>query len=322
MAKKVFYTYNSETDDYERYFPTPRDYLRRLGRWGGAALLIAGLTYILAFYIFDSPTEKNLRRENRELKKEYSLLGQRLENSLKVMEDIRRRDDNFYRVMMRMDPVGDTRRYAGLDNEERYRRLRDMEDASIVEEVTRNMDLLDREIYSQSKSFDELRENAISSRERIAHTPQIMPIASGDYSIASGFGYRRDPVYGVVRFHEGIDLAAKSGTPVYASADGTVFSAESSGNEGNIVEIDHGHDYLTRYTHLGQIAVKEGEKVKRGTLLGRIGISGRSNGPHLHYEVRYKEEPQNPVNYCFMELTPEEYKAILRTADNSGYVME
>lgn len=322
MAKKVFYTYNSETDDYERYYPTLRDRLITLAKRLGTIATISLLTYIAAFYIFNSPTEANLRRENKDLKKEYSILAQRLDKSLKVMEDIHRRDNNFYRVMMQMDPVGDTRRYAGLDNEERYRKMRGMEDASIVEEVGRNMNLLEHEIYSQSKSFDELRDKATSSRDRISHTPQIMPIATGEYTIASGFGYRRDPVYGVVRFHNGIDLAAKNGTTVHASADGKVLSASNAGKEGNVVVIDHGHDYLTRYTHLGQMAVGEGAEVKRGMPVGRIGISGHSSVPHLHYEVIYKGEPQNPVNYCFMELTPEEYRAIVRTADNSGYVMD
>lgn len=322
MPKRVFYTYNSETDDYERYYPTMRDRLRRLGTGVLKAAIYGGLVYLAAFYIFDSPTEANLRKENCELKKEYALLGKRLNSALGVMEDIRNRDDNFYRVMMQMEPIEETRRYAGLANGEQYKRFREMDDASIVGEVMRNMDLLDREIYTQSKSFDELKSNALKNREQALHTPQILPLPPGSFTIASGFGYRRDPVYGTMKFHDGLDLAAPSGTVVRSTAKGKVVRASQDRKEGLIAVVDHGNGYQSSYAHLGQLTVKEGEEVDRGSQLGKVGISNSANGAFIHYSVNYHGEPQNPADYCFMELDPEQYQAFVKAAGNSGFVME
>lgn len=320
--RRVFYTYNTETDDFERYYPTVGERLKQIGSRLGLGLAIGAVFYFVAFYMFDSPTEANLREENRELKEQYAVLNHRLDVSLNVMEDIRKRDDNFYRVMMQMDPVGDTRRYAGLDNEEKYRELRKMSDASIVEEVSRNMDLLERELYSQSKSFDELRSQAVAGKVRMAHIPQIIPLDYSGATIASGFGYRRKPGYGVMRFHSGIDFAAKPGTPVLATADGTVKDAGQDSQNGNYIVLDHGYEYHTRYNHLSQINVKAGDRVKRGDQIGKVGNSGRSMGPHLHYEVQFKGEPQNPVDFFFMDLSADDYQKMIQTADNNGYVMD
>ncbi len=320
--RRVFYTYNTETDDFERYYPTVGERLKQIGSRLGLGIAIGIVFYFCAFYLFDSPTETNLREENRELKERYAVLNRRLDVSLRVMEDIRKRDDNFYRVMMQMDPVGDTRRYAGLDNEEKYQELRKMSDASIVEEVNRNMDLLERELYSQSKSFDELRSQAVAAKVRMAHVPQIIPLDYSTATIASGFGYRRKPGYGVMKFHSGMDFAAKPGTPVLATADGTVKDAGQDSQNGNHISIDHGYEYQTEYNHLSQISVKPGDRVKRGDQIGKVGSTGRSLGPHLHYEVLFKGEPQNPVDFFFMDLSADEYKKMIQTADNNGYVMD
>lgn len=320
--RKVFYTYNSETDDFERYYPTPRERLRTLALRLGTGILMGGVLYLAAFYLFDSPTEANLRNENRELKERYSVLSRRLDVSLSVMEDIRKRDDNFYRVMMQMDPVGDTRRFEGLDNQEKYNSIRRITDASIVEEVTRNIDLLDREIYAQSRSFDELKKQVQSAKVQMAHVPQSVPLAPDNFTIASGFGYRRKPGYGVMMFHNGIDLAAKAGTTVKATADGAVAMVGRDAHSGNFVVIDHGYEYTTRYNHLSQISVAEGDQVKRGEVIGKVGNTGRSTGPHLHYEVHFKNEPQNPVDFFFADLTPQQFREMTKTAENSGYVMD
>ena len=140
--------------------------------------------------------------------------------------------------------------------------------------------------------------------------------------MASGYGYRLDPIYGTSKFHEGLDFAADKGTPVYATADGTVVMAGWQSGYGNLVEISHGYNYVTRYAHLSKIIATEGEKVKRGDLIGEVGNTGKSTGNHLHYEVRYNGAPQNPINYYFMDITPEEYDELLRSAENAGHVMD
>ena len=322
MKRKVYYIYNPETDDFERVFPSI------VGRiWRGLLFLLASiatgaLMLLLYFYLFDAPTEENLRKENIQLRSQYNILNRRLDNSLKVMEDIRNRDDNFYRVMMQMDPMSLGQRYAGLDNEKRYQELQRMPDAGLVKLLTQRLDLFDRQIYAQSLSFDQLRASAAEQKDKLSHIPSVMPIDVKDYTMSSGYGYRRDPIYGTTKFHAGLDFAAQMGTPVFATADGVVTDAGRRGGYGNCIDISHGYNYTTRYGHLSQILVEPGKQVKRGELIGKVGSTGKSTGPHLHYEVRFKDEPQNPVNYYFMDLSPEEYSEMIRMAENAGHVMD
>ena len=286
------------------------------------AIFIAMVMFFIVFYCFDSPTEENLRAENSQLRSQYSILNRRLENSLKVMARIQDRDDNFYRVMMQMDPMNSTQRMAGLDNENRYQELKKLSDSKLVTQLTQNMDLLDRQLYAQMQSFEQLRVALSQQKDKIAHIPSVLPINIADYTMSSGYGYRRDPIYGTTKFHEGLDFAAAIGTPVFATANGVVSIAKRTAGYGNCIDIDHGFNYMSRYAHLNDILVKEGDKVTRGQLIGKVGSTGKSTGPHLHYEVRFKGEAQNPVNYYFMDLTPEEYSDMIQMAENAGHVMD
>ena len=322
MAKKVFYCYNPETDNFERYYPSMRDRLMTFSRYLLAGAAIGALFAVGFYYLTGGPTENALRHENSELRSKYNVLSRRLDNSLKVMDNIKNRDDNFYRVMMQMEPLARSRRYAGLDNSSRYADIASLSDAALVTRVTQQMDLLDRQLYAQSLSFDQLKGGALEQKDKLAHIPSVLPINIKDFTMSSGYGYRRDPVYGAQRFHEGLDFAAPSGTEVYATADGIVEIADRKGGYGNMIDITHGYNYLTRYAHLSKIIVSEGDEVKRGQLIGYVGSTGKSTGPHLHYEVRFKDEPQNPVNYYFMDLTPEEYADMIQLAENAGHVMD
>lgn len=297
----------------------------RLASWlrhGLSGVVIGVALFLIVFYFFDSPTEENLRIENSQLRTQLGILNRRLDNSLKIMEHIQDRDDNFYRVMMQMDPMSRSQRLAGLDNENRYKELRRLNDADLVTKLTQSMDLFERQLFSQVQSFDQLRLTLGQQKDKLAHIPSVLPINVKDYTMSSGYGYRRDPIYGSTKFHEGLDFAASTGTPVFATADGTVEIARRQAGYGNCIDLNHGFNYLSRYAHLSQILVKEGENVKRGQLIGRVGSTGKSTGPHLHYEVRFKDEPQNPVNYYFMDLTPEEYADMIQLAENAGHVMD
>lgn len=286
------------------------------------AVVLAAVLFFVVFYCFDSPTEENLRAENAELKAQYGILNRRLDNTLKVMDRIRDRDDNFYRVMMQMDPMSPLQRHSGLDNEARYRELQQLSDAGLVTYLTQRMDLLERQLFAQVQSFDQLRDAVGKQKDKLSHIPSVLPIKVEDYTMSSGYGYRRDPIYGSSKFHEGLDFSASIGTPVYATADGEITVAKREAGYGNCIDIDHGYNYLTRYAHLSEILVKEGSQVKRGQMIGKVGSTGKSTGPHLHYEVRFKGEAQNPVNYYFMDLTPEEYVEMIQMADNAGHVMD
>lgn len=320
--KQILYRYNPDTDNFERHYPTLRTRLASIGRYLSVGAAIGLGLYVLLFYAFDAPTERNLKQENAKLKSQYAILEKRLDNSIKVMDDIRHRDDNFYRVMMQMDPLSSKERYSGLENDKNYNNLSKLGDAELVGRMNRSMDLLEHQLYSQSLSFDQLREAAGTQKEKMASIPSVLPINIKDYTMSSGYGYRRDPIYGTAKFHEGLDFAAATGTPVFATADGIVEVADRKHAYGNCIDIDHGYNYLTRYAHLSQILVKPGQKVKRGEIIGKVGSTGKSTGSHLHYEVRFKGEPQNPVNYYFMDLSPEEYVAMIQLAENSGHVMD
>ncbi|MDE6242494.1 MAG: M23 family metallopeptidase, partial [Muribaculaceae bacterium] len=287
--------------------------------WGAA---VWGVVFLIAFLFYGFGNKTYLEKENGELKQQYVVMQKRLSKALSVMEDNRAPDDNFYRVMMQMEPVKMSQRYAGLGQNSDLTSLSRLSDARLLSELDMNMNLLERQLYAQSRSFDELRSEAFSQREKISHIPGIMPINVTDYTVSSGYGMRKDPVYGTTAFHAGLDFAALSGTPVYATADGVVKAAERAGGYGNKIDIDHGFNYLTRYGHLSKIDVVPGQRVMRGDKIGEVGSTGKSTGPHLHYEVRFKDEPQNPVNYYFFDVTPAEYQAMINAAENAGHVMD
>ncbi len=320
--KRVLYRYNPDTDNFERHYPTLKSRLVSLGKYVAVGSAIGIGLYVMLLYIFDGPSERNLKKENSQLKSQYAILEKRLDNSMKVMEDIRNRDDNFYRVMMQMDPLSSKERFSGLENDTKYEVIGHLNDAELISRMNRSMDLLEHQIYSQSVSFDQLREAAGKQKEKIARIPSVLPINIKDYTMSSGYGYRRDPIYGTAKFHEGLDFAAATGTPVFATADAVVEVAERKDAYGNCIDLNHGYNYMTRYAHLSQILVKQGQHVKRGEMIGKVGSTGKSTGSHLHYEVRFKGEPQNPVHYYFMDLTPQQYLDMIQLAENSGHVMD
>ncbi|MDE6272383.1 MAG: M23 family metallopeptidase [Muribaculaceae bacterium] len=322
MEKKALYTYNPETDDFERYYPSIKDRLRSVMIYGGLSLLFGGAIFVGVYFGLADRSEVRLREENARLRSKYTVLEHRVETSMKVMDKIRNRDDNFYRVMMQMDPMSLSRRYAGFDFESNYEALSTLSDKALVERLTSKLDLLDRQLYSQSQSFDQLRSSASDQEEKMNHIPGILPIHESQASLSGGFGLRRDPLQGERKFHSGLDFQVDEGTPIIATANGTVTTAGRQGNYGNIIELSHGYNYVTRYAHLSRIAVEEGTEVKRGDVIGYAGSTGKSTAPHLHYEVRFKGEAQNPVNYFFLDLTPQQYGEMLQSADDAGQVLD
>lgn len=322
MGKTKLYTYNPETDNFERFYPSIKSRLLSGVKIGGMAIIIALIIFLLVFYAFDSPTEENLRHENELLRTQYSNLTRRLETSLKVIDRLKDRDENFYRVMMQLEPLNQSQRLSGLENEGRYRELERLGDAALIKQVTQRLDLMERQLFAQVQSFDQLKDALLEEKEKVNHVPAIIPVDKKVFSLASGYGVRKDPIMNRSKFHEGVDITASSGTPVLATGDGTVEISEKRSGEGNFIQIDHGYEYTTRYSHLSELSVKAGDKVKRGEVIGKIGSSGISSGPHLHYEVRYKGETQNPINFMFMDFSPEEFTEIIQRSENAGYVME
>lgn len=323
MSQKVFYRYNSSTERYERVYPSRQARVNALLRQSLVGIIVAAVVFALCYSFLELPREKELRKRAELTEQRLEMLNRRSDEVIAVMEDLAARDNNFYRVMMQAEPISAGQRYAGLERQRNYNAIDSMADSELLNLTSKKLDRLDQMVYTQSKSYDFLVGQISSQKDRIAHIPAIQPISEKYLrAMASGYGYRRDPIYGTTKFHEGMDFSSPVGTPVYATGDGTVTHASWQSAYGNLVEINHGYNYTTRYAHLSQIAVKPGQAVKRGDLIGKVGNTGKSTGSHLHYEVRFRGQPQNPVNYYFYDLTPEEYDRMIREAENAGHVMD
>lgn len=321
--RKVYYIYNPKTRTYDRIYPTIRQrmvsYLRSLVFGIG----IGAGSFLLLLFIFGSPSEKNLLTENSRLQAQYNILSRRLDEALHVMQRLQKRDDNLYRVIMQANPVTDALRTASYGKTNRYEEWMDMANSKLVVNTTQKMDLLARQVYIQSKSFDEVVELCKQHDEMLASIPAIQPVANKNLKqTASGYGTRIDPIYKTVKFHEGMDFSANVGTPVYVTGNGKVTQAGWDGLYGNSITIDHGFGYVTRYAHLSKIKVRRGQKVIRGEVIGEVGSTGKSTGPHLHYEVHVKGKVVNPVNYYFMDLSADDYDRMVEMAANHGNVYD
>ena len=321
--RKVYYIYNTETNTYERVYPTFRQRVLHILKRLCVGMGFGAGSFILLIWIFGSPSENQLRIENSRLLAQYNVLSRRLDEALGVMQGIQQRDDNLYRVVLQADPVADAVRKAGYGGTNRYEDLMDLANANLVVNTTQKMDMLNRQLYIQSKSFDEVVELFKGQDEMLQSIPAIQPVANKDLKrTASGYGMRIDPIYKTAKFHAGMDFSANTGTPVYATGNGRVKKAGWQSGYGKIIIVDHGFGYETWYAHLNKYNVRVGQKVIRGEVIGEVGNTGKSTGPHLHYEVHLKGKVMNPVNYYFMDLSAEEYDKMIELAANQGKVFD
>lgn len=321
--RKVYYIYNPKTRTYDRIYPTVRQRALSILRRLFVGMGLGAGSFIILIFIFGSPSEKELRIENSRLLAQYNVLSHRLDEALGVMQGIQQRDDNLYRVILQADPVADAVRKAGYGGTNRYEELMDLANADLVVNTTQKMDQLNRQLYIQSKSFDEVVDLCKKHDEMLKCIPAIQPVSNKDLKqTASGYGMRIDPIYKTTKFHAGMDFSANTGTPIYATGNGTVVKAGWESAYGNLIKIDHGFGYVTWYAHLSKIRVRAGQKVMRGEVIGEVGNTGKSTGPHLHYEVHVKGKVVNPVNYYFMDLSTEDYNKMIDIAANHGKVLD
>lgn len=322
MKRKKLYRYNSETDNFERYYPNFKDRIKNILIILIFSIILGGGVFWIIDYNTEKPPVEEMLKENKQLKKQYKELEKRINSTVDIMSEIQRRDTNFYRVIAQMNPHHMAEMNPRVIRRETSEKLKDINDSRLLTQLMNRIDSLERDILHQSMSFDQIRDVVTKNKEKTDRLPGILPINIRDYSVGSGFGKRVDPVYKVVKFHEGLDILADEGTNVYATADGKVSFAGEKDSYGQSVEIDHGNNYTTRYAHLSKVLVKNGQSIKRGELIGLVGSSGKSMGPHLHYEVRLKDEPQNPVNYFFMDITPIQYDQMIKIAGNAAHSMD
>lgn len=322
MKKKVYYRYNPTNESYERVFPSRSQRIWAWTKYLLEGIAISAAILISLYILIDLPKEKYLRKQNEALRERVNELDERLGNAIQVMNNLADRDNNFYRVIMQIDPLTARQRFAGLNRFDSADII-DLPDNEKLAEVNDKLLFLERQVYVQSLSFDRLAEAINQNSDRLSHIPSIQPVSQEDMTqMASGYGWRVDPIYGTSKHHDGMDFAAPVGTSVYATGDGTVSQAGWNTGYGNTIDINHGYNYTTRFAHLSEILVSPGQKVKRGDLIGKVGNTGKSTGSHLHYEVRLKGVPQNPVNYYFQDLSPEEYAQMVNDSENAGHVMD
>lgn len=309
---KVRYHFDHDSLIIKKVKFTFRDYLKKALWYLSISIAFSGLVLLIAYTFFPSPGEKKLAREKEEMNLQFQLMNDQLNDMEVVLRDLEKRDDNIYRVIFEADPVPKSIRQAGFGGIDRYSDLGGHDYADMIIDTRKRLDKMSKQLYVQSKSFDEVYKMAKNKEKMLASIPAIVPIQNGTKRLVSGFGYRVHPIYKTLRMHTGIDIASSRGTPIYASGDGVVVSPPGRGRGYGIrVIIDHGYGYKSMYAHLSKKAVKYGEKVKRGQIIGYVGSTGLSVAPHLHYEVIKNNKKVNPVNYFYNDLTPEEYEKVL-----------
>jgi murein DD-endopeptidase MepM/ murein hydrolase activator NlpD len=315
---RIKYYYDTETCKYERVRTKNSDIiLNLLGILSLTLSLAVGLVFLYSNY-FESPKEIMLKNQVKELEFYYKNLNSDVEEMRRILNNVEDRDDNIYRVVLGAEPIDKSVRDAGVGGADRYAEIKEknIPQEDMLTSLHEKIDLLRRKLYIESKSQDEVVELAENKEKLFAAVPAIQPVSNKQLiALASGFGMRIHPIYKVKKMHPGIDFAASLGTPIYATADGKVVevSVRFSGY-GKMVEIDHGFGYRTRYAHMHDFAVRQGQSVKRGDLIGYVGNTGLSTAPHLHYEVLMNGAHINPVHYFFNDLSPAEYEKIIELA--------
>ncbi|MEM0939341.1 MAG: M23 family metallopeptidase [Bacteroidota bacterium] len=313
---KIKYYYDTESCRYERIKVSLWDViLNLLGFLVISSAIGFGIFFITDHY-FESPTKAALRKENEELKLYYDILEKDMQEVSEMLTILGERDDDIYRVIYGVEPVPEEIRSAGVGGSNRYRELLNegLEREKLILTNLQRIDHLKKQMYIQSKSYEEIVKMAKNKEERLASIPAIQPVSNKELKrLASGFGMRMHPIYKVRRMHEGTDFSIPTGTPVYATGDGKVVATVTKFNGyGKYIKIKHGFGYQTLYAHLSQFLVRPGQKVKRGQVIGYSGNTGGSTAPHLHYEVIENGKKVNPINYFYADVSDEEYAEIVR----------
>jgi murein DD-endopeptidase MepM/ murein hydrolase activator NlpD len=317
---KVKYYYDTKTLSYKRIELSGLNKLKRLFYFLIGSAFTGLIMVIIFFQFFDSPKEKRLNREIDVLTSQYEVVEDKLTQVEHVLDDIQNRDDNIYRVIFEADPIPKSIRKAGYGGVNRYQNLKGYSNSELIINTSDKVDQISKQLYIQSKSFDDIIELAKNKSDMLAALPAIQPVSNKDLSrMASGYGYRIHPIYKTRKLHTGMDFSAKSGTPIYATGDGKISKVRRSRKGyGNHVIINHGYGYKTLYAHMTKYIVRKGQKVKRGEVIGYVGSTGTSVAPHLHYEVHKDGRKINPVNFYYNDLNPEEYEKMLEISSQNN----
>lgn len=316
---KVKYYYDADTLSYRKIAVKKSDFYKKTIYGVFAILLIAFIGFVFLSQFIMSPNERAQKRELENLKLHYDLLYKRMEEGSSVLAQLQERDNNIYRIYFEANPIPDEQRKAGFGGVNRYKSLEGFDNSTMITKLTKDIDVLSKQLVVQSKSLDEIVILAKEKEKMLASIPAILPVKLVDLTrMASGYKWRMHPILKIRKFHKGMDFTASIGTPIYASGNGTVIRSQRSATFGKVVYIDHGYGYKTIYAHMSKLKAKRGQKVKRGDLIGYVGNTGRSVSSHLHYEVHKNGVALNPINFYYGDLTPEEFLAMQKASEEEG----
>lgn len=313
---KVKYYYDSDSLSYRKIEKKTGRTLKYVLTFLLAAALFGFLFVFIASQYVTSPKERALARELQHMELQYQLLNKKMDEAQAVLANVEERDNTIYRLYFEANPIPEEQRKAGFGGINRYKHLEGFNNSKLIIATNKRMDILQKQIVVQSRSLDEIAVLAENKEKFLACIPAIQPVSTKDLTrMASGYGYRTDPFTKVRKFHYGMDFTAPKGTPVYATGDGVVVRADNtSTGYGNHIRIDHGYGYISLYAHLYKYNVRDNQKIKRGDLIGFVGSTGRSEAPHLHYEVFKDDDRINPINFYYGNLSAEEYGRLLERA--------
>lgn len=311
--KNINYKYNPETLDYEEINLSIWGRIKKLSYYLIAAVVFSITILSISFYNISNYINNEAAKENQSLRQEISVFNKDLNLILDVLNDVQDRDDNIYRAIFEADPYPDYKRQLGTGgNPMKFKKYENIQYEDLVVEIAQKLELIEKKLSSQSKSFDEVFELTKEKQIMLKAIPSIQPISNRDLTrIASGYGLRMHPIYKILKMHKGMDFTAPVGTEIYSTGDGVVERVAWTGGYGKTIMINHGYGYKTRYAHCSKYNCKKGQKVKRGDLIGFVGNTGQSTAPHLHYEVFKNKKQINPVNFFFNDLSPEEYDKVI-----------
>jgi hypothetical protein len=324
LKRNEKYIFNTHTLSYEK---AVIGWGTRIFRFLG--FIVAALVFSLAisaiyYNFFDSPKEKKLKVELNEMKDQYYLLNQEVGRLSTVLDGLHYRDGNIYRVMFEADPISEDVWQAGSGGVNRYRDLEKYDNGDLIKDLAIKVDKLKKQMVIQSKSYDQIADLIKNQQKMLSSIPSIQPVPNKNLErMASGYGWRVDPIYKIQEFHKGMDFTCPIGTAVHVTGDGVVETVDFSyGGYGNEIIVNHGFGYRTRYAHLSKFNVKAGQKVKRGDVIAYSGNTGKSTGPHVHYEVMKNGEVLNPVYFYYNDLKDADFEKMLKISNNPGQTLD
>jgi murein DD-endopeptidase MepM/ murein hydrolase activator NlpD len=322
--KKIKYYYNTHTLRYEKLETPLHVKLLRVFSFIAVAIVTSAIISYFAFQFVGSPDEKRLNAENERLKYQYQQLTRTVSSIKQQVSELEKRDNEVYRSIFEAAPIPDSARAQAMEKQKGVAEVARIEDEAIVGSIQKDLSIIGNRIAAQQASYKEITGLVMNKEKLLAATPAIQPLSNKDLNrIASGFGYRIDPIYKTIKMHSGMDFTAPQGTPIYATADGVVKVA-GYGDEGygNYVIISHGYGYETLYGHMLRIKARRGNRVKRGEIIGLVGNTGKSTGPHCHYEVHKNGQKLDPVYFFYNDLTPQQFDQILKQAKASNQSLD